>query len=109
MTRNQLQYFANQEIARSNRAKESQAINELAETSRSNLAREFETNRSNVAREQETHRSNAAQEKLQSERNRDQRNRWNAQSANESINTGLKVVKAPLEFASDFAEAIIPF
>lgn len=41
--------------------------NELAETIRSNQAREFETNRSNLAREIETNRSNIAQEK---ERNR---------------------------------------
>lgn len=46
MTKNQLQYWANQEIARANRAKEE------------------ETNRSNLAKETETHRANLMQEAL---------------------------------------------
>lgn len=53
MTANQINYWANQERERSNRANE-------AETNRSNLAREYETHRSNVTKEKETERNNRA-------------------------------------------------
>lgn len=55
MTRNQLQYQANLEIARSNRARE-------AETNRANVAKETEDRRSNIARETETNRANLVNE-----------------------------------------------
>lgn len=55
MTRNQLQYHANMEIARSNRARE-------IETNRANMAKEAEDKRSNLAREAETNRSNLVNE-----------------------------------------------
>lgn len=55
MTRNQLQYWANKEIERSNRK------NEL-ETQRSNMVREAETRRSNKTKEIETGRHNRVTE-----------------------------------------------
>lgn len=55
MTRNQLQYWANKEIERSNRR------NEL-ETQRSNMVREAETRRSNKTKEIETGRHNRVTE-----------------------------------------------
>lgn len=59
MTSNQLQYWANKEVQRSNKAQE-------AETHRSNVARETETNRHNVVVEKETERHNRATELLTS-------------------------------------------
>lgn len=58
MTRNQIEYWANKEKERSNRANES-------ETFRANYAREQETHRSNLANEVETNRHNVATESLQ--------------------------------------------
>lgn len=55
MTRNQLQYHANMELARSNRARE-------FETNRANMAKEAEDKRSNIARETETNRANLVNE-----------------------------------------------
>lgn len=55
MTKNQVDYWRNQEIERNNRAVE-------IETNRSNLAKEEETRRSNMAREAETHRANYVKE-----------------------------------------------
>lgn len=62
MTTNQIAYWANQETARSNLARET-------ETNRSNIAKETETHRSNVVNETETHRSNLAKESLTKEAN----------------------------------------
>lgn len=66
MTRNQLQYHANMEIARSNRARELETnranMAKETEDKRSNLAREAEENRSNIARETETNRANLVNE-----------------------------------------------
>lgn len=71
MTRNQIEYWRLKETERNNRAVEKHNRNVLtynysvlAETKRSNLAREQETNRSNLARERETQRSNIANEQL---------------------------------------------
>lgn len=96
MTRNQIDYWKNVETERHNRAVEAQGLvdldlkrqantisaGSLAETQRSNQAREAETNRSNLAKEanellrtnetirhnqateSETHRSNVVQENL---------------------------------------------
>lgn len=55
MTTNQINYWANVERERSNRANE-------AENYRSHVANETETNRSNVAKETETHRANVERE-----------------------------------------------
>lgn len=57
MTSNQLQYWANKETERANRAREQ-------ENYRSNVAREEENRRSNIARETETNRSNLANEDI---------------------------------------------
>lgn len=62
MTRNQIEYWKLQETQRSNLEYERQGREQLAETKRSNLARETETNRSNLARETETHRANLMHE-----------------------------------------------
>lgn len=69
MTHNQIAYAQHKETERSNLAKEQQARNELAETSRHNLVYEAETNRHNLATEQETNRANLAKEQLQAESN----------------------------------------
>lgn len=69
MTQNQLTYWANQETARSNLAKET-------ETHRANVARETEENRSNRAREYETNRSNVQNEILK--RDAHELDAWNA-------------------------------
>lgn len=51
------------ETARANVAREAISYEQLGETKRANLAKEFETNRANVARETETHRANVVREK----------------------------------------------
>lgn len=56
------QFYSYAEQARHNRMTEVAVANQLAETVRSNIAREQETVRSNIAREQETSRSNVARE-----------------------------------------------
>lgn len=62
MTRNQIEYWRNVEIERSNRANEK-------ETNRSNVAREAETNRHNVVTEKEVNRHNLMTELLTSQAN----------------------------------------
>lgn len=62
MTRNQIAYFEAKEKQRANLRSEEQRQQELAETSRSNLAKEKENYRSHVASETETNRSNLARE-----------------------------------------------
>lgn len=90
MTNNQINYWKNVETERHNRALEQQglldlqirregntiAARQVAETQRSNLAREAETNRSNLAKESnellrtnETIRSNLVHEGLTAQRN----------------------------------------
>lgn len=84
MTKNQIAFLELQETKRANQAREAETYRsnlaqesltayrdtnavqqrdrEIAETMRSNLAREAETQRSNIARETETYRSNIARE-----------------------------------------------
>lgn len=70
MTALQLQYRNMVETQRSNLVKERQAINELDETKRHNVATELETNRANVVKELELHRSNVTKEKETERHNR---------------------------------------
>lgn len=69
MTENQLRYLAHQENVRHNLATEGHNVNVLAETARSNLAKEGETHRANVAHETETNRSNVRKETEQKRHN----------------------------------------
>lgn len=68
MTQNQLTYWANQETARSNLARETEThrhnVEDETETHRANVADETERNRSNRTREDETHRSNVRNEQI---------------------------------------------
>lgn len=63
MTNIQIEYWKTKELGRHNQATESQAKNELAETSRHNYAFETETRRHNVAGERENTRHNKVTEK----------------------------------------------
>lgn len=65
MTNNQLTYQKNLETERSNRAQEELGRNQLAETVRSNMARETETSLHNRITERETERANRANEEHQ--------------------------------------------
>lgn len=68
MTRNQLQYWANQETKRSNLANEQEThrsnVADETERHRHNTVTEFETSRHNVKGERETNRHNLASEKI---------------------------------------------
>lgn len=63
MTQNQINYAKHIEQQRHNLATESQDVASLAETTRSNKAREKETHRSNRSNERETKRSNKTRER----------------------------------------------
>lgn len=80
MTQNQLTYWANQETARSNLARETETnrhnVETERETHRANVADETERNRSNRAREYETNRSNVRNEQIQQDKQ--DLDAWNA-------------------------------
>lgn len=80
MTQNQLTYWANQETARANLARETETnrhnVETETETHRANVANETETHRSNRARENETNRSNVRNEQIKQDKQ--DLDAWNA-------------------------------
>lgn len=72
MTQNQLTYWANQETARANLARETETnrhnVADETETHRANVADETERARSNRARENETNRSNLRNEQIKQDK-----------------------------------------